>query len=296
MAHYARGWNQRYTKLAPGPFTGKIIQASTAGMQLGLVAWGTSLLVTGAVPAGGRSFGLLAAPGHSARLSGRVLANGTVATRSDKDELYFISEPDARMVVLTIEHQTLDRALGMMFGADWHKIGGSAAVLRVRDPAALQASLRGKLAAMLRHPEHLANPALAAQIEEELFLTLFSRLDLPVEEVHPAERLRLARRADEYLREHSWRPVSIAELCAAIGARERTLHVACREHLGLPPGAYLRVLRLHGARRDLRELGQATTVTDTATRWGFFHFGEFAAAYRRLFGEPPSQTARAGAR
>ena len=109
--------------------------------------------------------------------------------------------------------------------------------------------------------------------------------------MHPAERLRVARRADEYLHANGWRPVTIAELCAATGARERTLHIACREHLGLPPGAYLRVLRLHAARRDLRELGPATTVTDTATRWGFFHFGEFSAAYRRLFGELPSRTA-----
>jgi AraC family ethanolamine operon transcriptional activator len=184
----------------------------------------------------------------------------------------------------------------MMFGADWQAIGGLSPVLRLRNREQVEAALRRKLAAMCRHPEHLTHPALAAQLEEELFHTLFSALDLPAEDVHPAERLRLARRVDEYLRAHRWRPVSISELCAATGARERTLHVACREHLGLPPSAYLRVLRLHGARRDLRALGPATTVTDTATRWGFFHFGEFAAAYRRLFGEPPSQTARAGAR
>jgi AraC family ethanolamine operon transcriptional activator len=30
-------------------------------------------------------------------------------------------------------------------------------------------------------------------------------------------------------------------------------------------------------------------VREIAQRWGFWHTGEFAAAYRRLFGELPSQ-------
>ena len=33
-----------------------------------------------------------------------------------------------------------------------------------------------------------------------------------------------------------------------------------------------------------------TTVQEIAQRWGFWHTGEFAADYRRLFGELPSQT------
>jgi transcriptional regulator GlxA family with amidase domain len=36
----------------------------------------------------------------------------------------------------------------------------------------------------------------------------------------------------------------------------------------------------------------ATSVTDVATRWGFFHLGRFAQAYGQLYGERPSQTLR----
>lgn len=295
LADCARAWRHEYTKLTSGPFQGKTIQAHTAGLQLGLAAWSGGLLVRGAVPSGGRSFALLSAGHQSARINGRILEREAVGTRSGSDELYFVGAPGTSMVVLTIEDGLLDRTLGMIFGADWKELGGSTPVLRIRDAASAHASLRRLLAAMCRHPEHLTEPEAAAMLEEQVLMALLSRLDLPADVVHPAERLRLARRADEYLRLNGSRPVSIAELCAATGARERTLHIACREHLGLPPAAYLRALRLHGARRDLRELGSATTVTDTATRWGFFHFGEFAGAYRRLFGEAPSQTARGGA-
>jgi AraC-like DNA-binding protein len=37
------------------------------------------------------------------------------------------------------------------------------------------------------------------------------------------------------------------------------------------------------------------SVTDTALACGFEHFGRFSEAYRKLFGERPSQTLRSSA-
>ena len=55
---------------------------------------------------------------------------------------------------------------------------------------------------------------------------------------------------------------------------------------------WLRELRLQGARADLRR-GDGS-VADIALRWGFGHFGRFAADYARRFGEAPSRTLRQG--
>ena len=33
-----------------------------------------------------------------------------------------------------------------------------------------------------------------------------------------------------------------------------------------------------------------TSVTDAANRWGFWHMGDFAMNYRRMFDELPSDT------
>jgi AraC-like DNA-binding protein len=54
--------------------------------------------------------------------------------------------------------------------------------------------------------------------------------------------------------------------------------------------AYFRACRLHAVRQELKTAPDRATVQAIARRWGFGHTGEFAAAYRRLFGELPSQT------
>jgi transcriptional regulator GlxA family with amidase domain len=109
-------------------------------------------------------------------------------------------------------------------------------------------------------------------------------------------RRALALRAEAWLRQNLAEPPTIAALSAAVGASERTLYEAFREHLGAPPKAYLKTLRLDAARRRLLEGHAGTRVTDVALDWGFVHFGWFSQDYRRQFGETPSQTLQRGRR
>jgi AraC family ethanolamine operon transcriptional activator len=72
---------------------------------------------------------------------------------------------------------------------------------------------------------------------------------------------------------------------------QRTLEYGFRERLGLSPLRFLRLLRLHTARRELAAAqAGTTTVADIADRLGLLHHSRFAAEYAALFGEMPSQT------
>jgi AraC family ethanolamine operon transcriptional activator len=51
-------------------------------------------------------------------------------------------------------------------------------------------------------------------------------------------------------------------------------------------------VRLNGVRRELRHGTAELRIGDVAARWGFWHQSQFAADYRTLFGELPSQTLR----
>ena len=106
-------------------------------------------------------------------------------------------------------------------------------------------------------------------------------------------RDRALHRALAYIDAHEGEVLHVSDLCRASGASERTLRYAFQERFGVSPKAYLHAVRLNGVRRELRRGGK---VSDVANRWGFWHMGQFAADYRRLFGELPSQTLRSRAR
>ena len=97
----------------------------------------------------------------------------------------------------------------------------------------------------------------------------------------------------KFLTAHPKRPLCLLEICAAIGVAERTLRVACKEHLGMGPIRYLTLRRMHQVRHALlcAEVTK-TTVTRVAMDHGFYELGHFSVAYRSLFRESPSETLR----
>lgn len=106
------------------------------------------------------------------------------------------------------------------------------------------------------------------------------------------EHQRIVRRAEDFLQDRIERDVYMREVCDHCDVSERTLQYAFREILGITPTAYLRRRRLSAIRRELVAPGPPPSVGRTALRWGFWHLGEFAAAYRAFFGESPVETVR----
>ena len=87
--------------------------------------------------------------------------------------------------------------------------------------------------------------------------------------------------------------LALEELVAALGVSKRSVQTGFRDYLGVSPRRYMDLCRLHRARRQLvaGSLPEAT-VTKVATELGMWDFGRFAARYRALFGERPSETLR----
>jgi AraC-like DNA-binding protein len=100
----------------------------------------------------------------------------------------------------------------------------------------------------------------------------------------------IMRRFRRVLEEHPDRPIYVPEICTAIGVPDRTLRLCCQEHLAMGPKQYLMLRRMHLGRRALQTAVAATTVTEIATRFGFWHLGRFSASYASIFGELPSTT------
>jgi AraC-like DNA-binding protein len=89
-------------------------------------------------------------------------------------------------------------------------------------------------------------------------------------------------------------PLTTTTLAMQCHVSVRTLQEGFQRHLGMSPMAYLRVVRLRRAHRDLRSADPSrNTVAAIAHRWGFTHAGRFAAAHQRMYGETPLRALRA---
>jgi AraC family ethanolamine operon transcriptional activator len=106
-----------------------------------------------------------------------------------------------------------------------------------------------------------------------------------------APSLAVVRRARDYLSARQDDPPSIGQLCKALGVSRRWLQLSFNEVLRVSPLAYLRMMRLGGARRMLAR-GGSIQVKDAVEAFGFWHLSRFSHDYKCLFGELPSQTVR----
>lgn len=104
-------------------------------------------------------------------------------------------------------------------------------------------------------------------------------------------RSQLVKQTDDYMRSHIDQPLTLTDLCQALGTSSRTLCYGFQEIFGMSPMSYLKSLRLQGVYRTLKAAQSNTiTVTETATQFGFYHLGYFAQDYKQMFGELPSET------
>jgi len=145
-------------------------------------------------------------------------------------------------------------------------------------------------------PNLLDNPAVINAVEQQFAHIVVRCLTDPMREVtrsDVAQHIRVIRRFEDYIASRQYEPVYLAEICAGIGVSERYLRTCCHEHLGIGPIRYLWLRRMNLVHRKLLRCdGSETTVTETATEFGFWELGRFSGEYRALFGEVPSATLR----
>jgi AraC-like DNA-binding protein len=145
-------------------------------------------------------------------------------------------------------------------------------------------------------PEIIANPDASRGLEQELIEAMVSCLahrDGRENSLAQGQHEIVMRRFRRLVEENPGQPLYVPEICKAIRVSERTLRICCQEHLGMGPKRYLLLRRMHFARRALRRATPETaTVTEIATRFGFWQLGRFAVEYHLLFGETPSATLR----
>ena len=126
----------------------------------------------------------------------------------------------------------------------------------------------------------------------QLLTTVPSQLTKALQREPTHLRRAKIREVIEYVDTHPENEITTADLAVMVDLSPRALQAGFRDLVGMSPTAYLRGVRLDRAHL---ELISGASVTEVATRWGFYHLSRFADQYRSRFGALPSETAR-GAR
>jgi AraC-like DNA-binding protein len=223
----------------------------------------------------------------------RVGNQGTLLFPSD-DYRYIHEDTDATS--LTISLDTVLRAAEETTGLDRAQVRFTgvlpiSAAAERRWLATERFIQRGMYGLDLDQPLLLAA---AEQIVAATLLTTFPNTAMTTEVRTPRDPATPAtvRRAIAFIDSHASEPITVTDIAIAVGVLPSTLQYAFRRHHDITPLAYLRQVRLAQAHRELiaAEPGDGTTVAAVAARWGYARPSRFAAAYRQVYGQPPSHT------
>lgn len=93
-----------------------------------------------------------------------------------------------------------------------------------------------------------------------------------------------------YINKNLDKPLKISDICDHVKTSERNLREGFKERAGISPKKFIKNMKLNKARKEIKLAKEKTEINIIANRWGFGHSGQFAADYKRLFGELPSES------
>ena len=293
-------WDQVYDQLSPGAFEGSLVDVWFKGLQLFRETTNRAISQNGTSWNGSYVVGIPVAMKRPGLFSKQVLTRDSMLTFHSNQEFSLTAPEGFDVVALAIPETTLIEAMQPGSREDMQKFFPKSPTVMLAAPGQLD-ELRNCLLSIFDptcfEPELLAYPqvqkAMSSAIIGHLAEVLSSATHAPTPTRSFKGRCHVVKEATSYALAHTTEPITIADLCLKLNISRRMLNYCFMDVLATNPVQYLRSLRLNGVRRELRLPGNTPgSIRDTAGKWGFWHLPRFAAEYRSLFGELPSETER----
>ena len=278
LADAAQGWNLELCKLDAVPFLGEIFQIITPDFILSRAQFNSRVKQSGEPPAGLHTFAIPATESYRTLWRAQPITENDLMIFPAGGELHSFSNPGFDVFTLSVTDHLLEQFVEV------RKFKGKE-VLHC-NPVSMN-RLRQLLHQITQQTERIETLKIVllhqlAQLMAEASHTKIARTPHRIQTILHAERFILTNPGEVS---------TVNALCTATGVSKRTLEYAFSNHLGICPKTYLNAVRLNAVHRQLRGAQPGEIhVADAANHWGFWHMGQFAADYRKLFGQNPSVT------
>jgi AraC-like DNA-binding protein len=296
LAEATAGWDLDFRQLDGGVSPAELVQLAEPQTSLIRARLERHYHQRGSSPHGARTFALVEEKVEGVRWCRHSVTENTLMSFHPGGDFDAVSQPGFDVYTLSFSEERLAETAATLGLPEIGDLIGDAEKAALCDPSAMQ-DLREELRLLSGEIAGGASPLGASSLRQELEFEIPARVlrtlaSSRVEAPKPPSRVRDLglKRALSFIEQNAKKPLAVPDVCRAAGVSWRTLDYAFREEFGVTPKAYLKSIRLNGVRRELRRAAQPVVISDVANRWGFWHMGQFAADYRKLFGELPSET------
>lgn len=293
-----RNWDLDYRQLDAGKFFGELLMFGDTTTLFTRAKTGRHLLQKGSSPTGLITFGLLADADISMSWRNLDIDGNQMFIFPPDGELHGITHSDFDVYTLSFSEKTLDQTCHALELPDFKKLIGCNESF-ICNPAHIS-QLRKRFQKfeldLVNCVSEANNSIHLQQLEEELCRYLIATLAestafIPKPIIR--KRDRALKLAVNYIEESDMRISSVRKLCSISNVSERTLEYAFYERYKLSPKSFIKTHHLNKVRKTLRQADPcAAKIHAIAGRQGFWHMSQFAADYKRLFRELPSETLR----
>lgn len=305
LAHIATQWGTDFRQLSHGLFKPKVFQAVTGSILISNVLFGCHVEQRGTTPEGMRTFAVLNEDSPELYWFGHVVNKDELLVFPAHGEIESFTRVGFGVTTISIPENLL---------AEFFEHNGIDDISRV---IALEEVIKktskthlNELRYLLRQIIETVNtteyqhssgyPVLNDGLENQILLSIFNIMTeeyfqskKPLYHSSQRNNSRVLRILFDYIQGNNTEQQRVEKLCQIAQVSERTLQYLFKRELGMTPKAYLKGQQLYKVHQLLWHAKQFTIEVRTiANQFGFWHMGQFAADYRKMFGELPSETLR----
>ena len=294
LSAMAHGWNADFRQVAATCLSHFVFQAQIGGVLVSRARFGCHVEQRGATPEKMRTFAVTHTECPEMRWFGHRVGSDALLAFPTHDEIEVFSRPGFSVSTFSIDMVALAEFAERYGGPSPEDVLTDTETV-IPIPAQLLKRLRYQLLTVASMADSRNGDLnLAVGFQWRLFsilLEVFRSLgdSRPIRQ--PVPDRRVFENIVDLVNSRAASNLHLVDLCTAGQISERTLNNLFRKEFGLTPKAYVKGQLLFRVHKDLwRASSSGNSVSEIANHWGFWHMGQFAADYRKMFGELPSET------